>query len=97
MSASGIGPPSDSPPRYCPLCGREMARNGQPCACIDGPPFSAYKLIEDGRLIAEWLGRAVKGARAIYHPFAGYRLPGDVADAMRRLTGSPHEQVPDAE
>lgn len=57
---------------------------------------SAHKLIEDGRLIAEWLGRAVNGPGSV-HPFAGYRLPGPVADAMRRLTGSHDERLPDDE
>ena len=53
---------------------------------------SVHQLIEDGRLIADWLGRAVNGPGAI-HPFRDYRLPGDVAAAMRRLTGSHDEQV----
>jgi hypothetical protein len=58
-------------------------------------PSSAHSLIEDGRLVAEWLGRAVNGPPfgMNVHPLYGYRLPGDVADAMRRLTGSHDEQI----
>jgi hypothetical protein len=60
---------------------------------------SSHQLIEDGRLIAEWLGRAVNGPSfgSGPHPFFGYRLPGDVAAAMGRLTGSHDERIPEAD
>ena len=60
----------------------------------DTAPSSSHQLIEDGRLIADWLGRAVNGPGS-HHPFANYRLPGPIEQAMKRLTGSHDEQIGD--
>jgi hypothetical protein len=59
------------------------------------PVPETHALIEAGRLIADWLGRAVNGPPfgENPHPFYGYRLPGPVEEAMRLLTGSHDEQV----
>lgn len=53
---------------------------------------SAHKLIEDGRLIADWLGKAVNGPGS-KRPFADFRLPGQIEEAMKRLTGSHDERI----
>lgn len=59
---------------------------------------SSHEMIEAGRLIADWLGRAVNGPwpKGPRHPFANYRLPGEVEQAMELLTGSHDERIEDS-